>query len=117
LGTPWTVRVRPLKNYRGSRIFVVVRERDAAIVTSLVIERVRDDPGTISMDWATDKAEQRKGYASKAGRVLLEWLYQQPGSKRIEVDVIPGNEARDRTAKRIGFVRTARPGRLAWQPN
>jgi RimJ/RimL family protein N-acetyltransferase len=82
-----------------------------------VIERVRDDPGTISVDWATDQAEQRKGYASKAARALIEWFYRQAGIKRIEADIVPGSEARDRTAQRVGFVRTARPGRWAWRPD
>jgi RimJ/RimL family protein N-acetyltransferase len=96
---------------------VVVRQQDEAIVSSLVIERVRADPGTISMDWATDKAEQRKGYASKAAGALVEWLYRQPGVRRIEIDIVPGGEARDRTAHRVGFRRTARPGRWAWRPD
>ena len=95
--------------------FVVIRQADGAIVSSIVIERVRDDPGTISLDWATDKAQQRKGYASKAARALIEWLYHQPSIKRIEVDIVPGSEARDRTAKRVGFIPTERPGRWVWQ--
>jgi hypothetical protein len=107
----------PPAAYEISRFsqFVVIRQANGAIVSSIVIERARDDPGTISVDWATDKAHQRKGYASKAARALIEWLHRQPGGERIEVDIVPGSEARDRTARRVGFIPTARPGRWVWQ--
>lgn len=96
--------------------FVVVRSDDSAIVSSLDIEAVDDDSGTISMSWATSHAEQRKGYASRSARALAEWLHQQRGVMAIEVDIVPGNEARDRTAFRAGFVKTTKPGRWEWRP-
>jgi hypothetical protein len=96
--------------------FVAVRAHDGAIVTSLGIEQVRDYPGTISMDWATARSEQRKGFASRSARALIEWLCRQPDIRCIEIDIVPGNEAKDRTADRIGFVRTAKRGRWEWRP-
>jgi len=91
--------------------FVVGREDDGAIVSSLDIEEVDDGSGTLSMSWATISAEQQKGYASKSARRLIEWLFQQPGINQIEIDIASENEAKLKTANRIGFKRTAKPGR------
>jgi len=63
------------------------------------------------MTWATIPAEQRRGYASKSARRLIEWLFQQPGINQIEIDFASENEAKIRTAERLGFKRTAKRGR------
>lgn len=97
--------------------FVVKRTQDDVPVTSLGVEQVRDDPQAVSMNWATGIEHQRKGYASRSVKALAEWLHDICHISRIEADIVPSSEARDKTAARAGFKRIGSSNRWRWSTN
>jgi RimJ/RimL family protein N-acetyltransferase len=87
------------------------RRRFAARVTGELVggcELRRRADGHAEASYWTFPQHRRRGYATRAVRLLARWAFDELGVERIELHVEPDNAGSRRVAERAGFRRSAR---------
>lgn len=62
-----------------------------------------DHDGGVMIGYATYPGAGRRGYASEATRLLIEWALSQPGVSRVCASIPPDNVPARRVAEKVGM--------------
>ena len=111
---PWSERTRA-----DAFLAACVRMSEEGSGTRLAIERVADtsfvgwcsltrwnpDSRSASMGYCFSDAAWGHGYATEAGRALLEWVFDTLDLNRVQAETDTRNAASARVLEKLGFVR------------
>ena len=109
---------RAIASWRGDwrsggkvRCFAV-RDREGRLAGACEIRE--EGEGRANISWAIFAEHRRRGYAVRAGALVVAWAFRELGVERLEARVAPDNAASLRVAERLGF---RREGLMrAWSP-
>ncbi len=62
-----------------------------------------DQEGGVMIGYATYPGADRRGYASEATRLLIDWALAQPGVSRVCASIPPDNVPARRVAEKVGM--------------
>lgn len=62
-----------------------------------------DEEGGVMIGYATYPGADRRGYASEATRLLIDWALAQPGVTRVCASIPPDNIPARRVAEKVGM--------------
>ena len=62
-----------------------------------------DEQGGVMIGYATYPGADRRGYASEATRLLIDWALAQPGVSRVCASIPPDNVPARRVAEKVGM--------------
>lgn len=92
-----------------------VEAPDGEHVGHVTLQHLDNDLGRLT--WAIEEAHRRRGYATGAIRLLIDYAFEQLGFKRVEAEADPENKDGIRVATRSGMhregVRRMVPGMTA----
>lgn len=78
------------------------------VIGDLGFKGAPDAKGAIDMGYAVIPSERGKGYASEAGRALINWAFKRPDVKMVTADCEETNPASAGVLSRIGMKRNGR---------
>jgi RimJ/RimL family protein N-acetyltransferase len=106
----------------GSPTFAIC-EDDGSCVGHVWANRAKEEPGAAAIGYWLLPAARGRGVATRAVRLLCEWLVAERGLRTLRLFTDPANVASQRVAERSGFTRIGvEPGRGAsrvrfeWRP-
>jgi len=88
---------------RGVTLAIVPRdEGDQASPFGTVVLTLQPQEATARMGYWLVGAARGRGYAARAGRLLVDWARRELALRRIELVILPGNLASRRVAAALG---------------
>jgi ribosomal-protein-alanine N-acetyltransferase len=111
---PWAERARAelfisacaRMSEEGSGVrLAVVRVVDNSFIGWCSLTRWKPDHRSASMGYCLDDAAWGHGYATEAGRALLEWAFDTLDLNRVQAETDTRNAASARVLEKLGFVR------------
>jgi len=97
----------------GWGVWVIVRSTERLVIGDIGFKGKPED-GAIELGYGILPAYQRQGYATEAGRALLEWAWMQPDVERVTAACLDTNTASRRVLEKIGMRRTSKSGGLIY---
>lgn len=95
---------------------VIVHTTDHKVVGDIGFKGQPDENGVVEMGYSVLPAYRRQGYASEAGRAMLEWALQQPGVKRVTAQCFEDNLGSIGVLQKMGLHQVGQEGKmLKWQ--
>jgi RimJ/RimL family protein N-acetyltransferase len=88
----------------GAR-FAMERASDTAFIGWCALTRWNPEYCSASMGYCLDDAAWGHGYATEAGRALLQWAFDTLDLNRVQAETDTRNAASARVLEKIGFVR------------
>ena len=88
----------------GTRV-AVDRNSDGAFIGWCSVTRWNPDYRSASMGYCLDDAAWGHGYATEAGRALLQWAFDTLDLNRVQAETDTRNAASARVLEKLGFVR------------
>ena len=111
---PWTERSRAdqfvarcrqmAEEGTGARL-AIDRVSDGAFVGWCVLSRWNPDYRSASLGYCFGEAAWGQGYATEAGRALLQWAFDTLPLNRVQAETDTRNGASGRVLEKLGFVR------------
>jgi ribosomal-protein-alanine N-acetyltransferase len=111
---PWTERARAerfiaacgrmAEEGSGARL-AMDRVSDKAFIGWCHLTRWNPDYRSASMGYCLDDAAWGHGYATEAGRALLQWAFDTLDLNRVQAETDTRNAASARVLEKLGFVR------------
>jgi RimJ/RimL family protein N-acetyltransferase len=89
------------------RIRLIVERSSNIVVGSINLKGAPDAVGDVEIGWGLNEEYRGKGYATEAAAAVVRWAFEQPGVRSIGATVPEDNDASQRVARRLGFIRTA----------
>ncbi|MEJ7598918.1 MAG: GNAT family protein [Kofleriaceae bacterium] len=108
---PWTevaqadAYLAPLLDGPAHYPWAIARRDDDVLVGTATLFAIRLDQLRAELGYLLAAAEQGKGLAAEATRLVLRFAFEQLGLERIEADVDPRNLPSCRLLERLGFQR------------
>ena len=88
----------------GARL-AMDRVSDGAFIGWCSLTRWNPDYRSASMGYCLDEAAWGHGYATEAGRALLQWAFDTLDLNRVQAETDTRNAASARVLEKLGFVR------------
>lgn len=113
-GPPWSERERAERFIAGCREMAeegngarpaIERVIDGAFIGWCGLTRWNPDYRSASMGYCLDDAAWGHGYATEAGRALLQWAFDTLDLNRVQAETDTRNPASARVLEKLGFVR------------
>jgi len=111
---PWSERARAerfiaacerlAEEGTGARL-AMDRVSDKAFIGWCGLTRLNPDYRSASMGYCLDDAAWGHGYATEAGRALLQWAFDTLDLNRVQAETDTRNAASARVLEKLGFVR------------
>ena len=92
---------RPDRNDASFTFMVTVPEEPEFIG---VVGAAESEDGAFDMTYGTAPAWRGRGLASRATRLVAQWVARQPGVRTVETVIHEGERASERVAVKAGFV-------------
>jgi len=100
----WIERVRHARG-SGALVALAIAEDDAGRpVGNVNLVRFDDDRRSAALGYWLAPDARGRGLASRAAQLLCDWGFAQLGLGRIELAILPENDASQRVAARLGAV-------------
>jgi ribosomal-protein-alanine N-acetyltransferase len=97
-------------------VWVIIDRATETLVGDMGFKGPPGAEATLEIGYGIVPSARRRGYASEAGRALVEWGLDQPGVDAVLACCDEDNEPSIRTLERIGFAPTGRAdGQLWWR--
>ena len=93
-------------NERLWRIRLVVLRSNRTVIGSINLKGLPDKEGTVETGWGISEGYRRKGIATRATEEVMQWVYSQPGVKRVIATIPKNNPGSERVAERLGMIET-----------
>jgi [ribosomal protein S5]-alanine N-acetyltransferase len=99
------------------RIRLIVLSSTRCVIGSINLKGPPDEDGTVEIGWGVNEEQRRKGFATRATKLIMQWVFTQPGAERVIATVPPHNLASRRVAERVGMSETGevRRGLPVWK--
>lgn len=95
---------------------IIVHTGDACVIGDVGCLEGPDSEGTVEIGYSIVPEYRGHGYATEAGKALVEWALQQPGVERIVAECATDNAASVRVLEKIGLKQTGSSGEaLRWE--
>jgi RimJ/RimL family protein N-acetyltransferase len=111
---PWSERARAerfieacgrmAQDGSGARL-AMDRVSDKAFIGWCALVRWNPDYRSASMGYCLDDAAWGQGYATEAGRAVLQWAFDTLDLNRVQAETDTRNAASARVLEKLGFVR------------
>jgi [ribosomal protein S5]-alanine N-acetyltransferase len=88
----------------GARV-AIDRVSDQAFIGWVSLTRWNPDYRSASMGYCLDEAAWGHGYATEAGRALLQWAFDTLDLNRVQAETDTRNTASARVLEKLGFMR------------
>jgi ribosomal-protein-alanine N-acetyltransferase len=99
-------------------VWIIVERESDTVVGDIGFLGPPAADGTVEIGYSVIPGRQRRGYATEAGRGLLDWVLGQPQVRSVVAGCSSENVASIRVLERLGFVRTGEEdGQLRWRLN
>jgi RimJ/RimL family protein N-acetyltransferase len=95
----------------------IVRTRSASEAVGFLQVSLVLDTGVADLAWVIGMPFQRRGYATEAARVVVEWLASRPEARCVTAHIARANVTSQRVAKRLDLTETTRieDGEVVWE--
>jgi len=91
----------------GDRARLAIVEAASGELLGSVSLDLFPDREAAEMGYWVKREARRRGIASAAARLVVEWAFTEVGVERLEILTYPGNEASQALAGRLGFAHEA----------
>lgn len=88
---------------RTGAIFAIVERSNGRLVGMIGLEPA--EPGLAEVGYWVAPEARRRGYATRALRLVSTWAFRDPDLVRLELHTLLGNEASGAVAAKAGFTR------------
>lgn len=89
----------------GDRV-MIAREGPRRVVGSVIFHGAPDEEGAVEVAYGVEEESQRKGYATEATRVSVEWALAQHDVRVVRAATPPWHIASQKVLERCGLART-----------
>jgi RimJ/RimL family protein N-acetyltransferase len=89
----------------GDRV-MITREGPRRVVGSVVFHGAPNHEGAVEVAYGVEEESQRRGYATEATLVSVEWALEQRGVTKVCAATPPWHIASQKVLERCGLVRT-----------
>ena len=97
-------------------VWLIVERESGTVVGDMGFMGPPAADGTVEVGYSVIPDRQRRGYATEAGRALVEWALSRPKVRAVSAACSGDNTASIRVLERLGFARTGEEnGQLRWR--
>jgi ribosomal-protein-alanine N-acetyltransferase len=97
-------------------VWVMIERDTGSVVGDAGFMGPPDEAGSIEVGYSVIPERRRRGYATEAARVIVEWALSQPGVRVVVAGCDRDNAPSIRTLERLGFQRTGEAkGQVRWR--
>jgi RimJ/RimL family protein N-acetyltransferase len=97
-------------------IWVMVERASNTIVGDIGFHGPPDEQGSVEVGYCVDPEHRRRGYATEAGRAIVDWATREPSVRSVRAECDRKNLGSIRTLERIGFRRDGETGgQVSWR--
>jgi len=95
----------------------IVRTRSTGDAVGYVQVSLVQETGVADLAWVIGTPFQRRGYATEAARLVVEWLSTRPDVRRVTAHIGRANIASQDVARRLDLKETTRTegGEVVWE--
>lgn len=91
---------------------ILMHTQDRTLIGSAGFKGEPDGEGVVEIGYGIIPAYRQQGYATEAGRALIDWALAQPGVTRVTAECLYDNLPSIRVLERLGMQQTGRDGDL-----
>ena len=88
------------------RMRLIVVNSTRTVIGSVNLKGSPDEGGAVEIGWGVSEQFRRRGIATRAAEEVMEWVFSQPGVKRIIATIPLDNTVSQRVAERLGMQQT-----------
>jgi ribosomal-protein-alanine N-acetyltransferase len=97
-------------------VWVMIERETASVVGDIGFIGLPDDSGSVEVGYSVITDRRRRGYATEAARVIVDWALDQPGVSVVVAGCDKDNVPSIRTLEHIGFLQTEEAdGQIRWR--
>ena len=115
------VDVLPLQGAAGPDeerfgVWVIIERETETVVGDIGFIGPPGADGTVEIGYSVIPDRRRRGYATEAARVLVDWVLREPGVREVVAGCDHENVPSIRMLERLGFARTGETnGQIRWR--